>query len=191
MRSLIIATAAVVAILIAGVYVVVWDVELPTIGHAEPPPIVGVEPICADTLKQTKPDLEWTASDRQILNDYGKAKDVALEKLPLHDGDVIRVAGFLHVEFEWVALYPSRDALMRHERAPWVALQSLWPGEGYWGTRGPAISDRCAVVEGRYSHAWNSDSGLFGGMITVTRLQVWSTPYRPFSTAPRPATAKR
>ena len=74
----------------------------------------------------------------------------------------MRVAGVLHAEFEWVALYPSRAAMEEPSwRAPWVPLSSLWPDEPYWKTKGPLISDRCAVVEGTYVGGACGHFGMF------------------------------
>jgi hypothetical protein len=100
----------------------------------------------------------------------------------------VRVAGVLHAEFEWVALYPSRAAMEEQSwRAPWVGLGSLWPDEPYWKTKGPSISDRCVVIEGTYSGGAGGHFGMFNGTIgDVLRLAVWSTPHRPFVTPPPP-----
>jgi hypothetical protein len=69
--------------------------------------------------------------------------------------------------------------------APWVSLDSLWPGESWWRTRGPSITDRCAVVEGTYRD-FDSLPPLFKGAISDVRLDVWTTPFRPFITMPPP-----
>ena len=112
-------------------------------------------------------------------------KTVSLVELPLYDKDLVRVAGLLHVEFEWVALYPSWTALESRSHGPWVALGALWPREPYWRTRGPSISDRCAAVEGTYSAGPDGHDGMFNGAIRdVLRLDVWSTPHRGFVTTP-------
>ena len=64
---------------------------------------------------------------------------------------------------------------------------SLWPDEPYWRTKGPSISDRCVVVEGTYSGGAGGHFGMFNGTILdVLRLDVWSTPHRPFVTTPPP-----
>jgi hypothetical protein len=93
-----------------------------------------------------------------------------------------------HAEFEWVALYPSPAAMEEQStHAPWVTLSSLWPDEPYWKTKAPSISDRCVVVEGTYSGGKGGHMGMFDGTIEdVLRLDVWSTPHRPFVTTPPP-----
>jgi hypothetical protein len=107
--------------------------------------------------------------------------------LLFHNGDLVRVAGLLHAEFAWVALYPSRAALEDRWRAPWVSLGSLWPDEPYFLMKGPSISDRCVVVEGTYAYGPGGHSDMFNGTLRdVLRLDVWSTPYRPFITTPAP-----
>ena len=108
-------------------------------------------------------------------------KTVSLGDLPSQSGRLVRVAGVLHAEFEWVALYPSRAAMEEQSgRAPWVTLDSLWPDEPYWKRKGRSVSDRCVVVEGMYSGGAGGHFGMFNGTIgDVLRLDVWSTPHRP------------
>jgi hypothetical protein len=109
-------------------------------------------------------------------------------ELPLYDGQIVRIAGLLHVEFEWVGLYPSRTALMQGWRGPWVSLNTLWPGEPYWAAKGPSVSDRCALVEGKYASGASGHMAMFDGTIgDVLRLDVWSMPHRPFVTTPPPS----
>ena len=120
-------------------------VELPPVGSS-------VEQICAEAMQRTSADLSWVAPNRAEKVRGREIKAVTLGELAGHTGSLVRVAGVLHAEFEWVALYPSRAAMEEHlRRAPWVTLSSLWPDEPYWKTKGPSISDRCAVVEGTYS----------------------------------------
>jgi len=151
----------------------------------------SVEPICAEAMQHRAPDLTWVTPHRQ---ERGRDRDreattVALGELPLHQGSLVRVAGVLHAEFEWVALYPSRGAMEQRqpEQAPWVTLDPLWPDEGYLLTKAPSISDRCVVIEGTYSGGAGGHLGMFSGTIAdVRRLDVWSTPHRPFITTPTP-----
>jgi hypothetical protein len=134
------------------------------------------------------PDITWAAPAREAR--VGGAELTPLALLPTRGGRLVRVAGYLHLEFEWVALYPSRDAMEQRRQAPWVNFGILWQDEPYWKTRGPSISGRCAVVEGLYSHA-ASDGVLFHGHLTALRLDVWSTPYRPIDTmVPRAPSAR-
>jgi hypothetical protein len=131
-------------------------------------------------MRRSAADLSWVAPRREEQVRGRGIKTVTLGELPFHDGDPVRVAGLLHVEFEWVALYPSRTALEEGWRAPWVTLGSLWPDEPYWRTKGPSISDRCVALEGTYSGGPEGHFGMFNGTIRdVLRLDVWSTPHRP------------
>ena len=139
-------------------------------------------------MRQRPPDLSWVALDREERIRGREIKPAALGVLLLHNGSLVRVAGVLHVEFEWVSLYPSREAMEdRFRPGPWVTLSRLWPDEPYWITKAPSISDRCVVVEGKYSEGAGGHYGMFNGTIgDVVRLEVWSTPHRPFATMPPP-----
>jgi len=153
-----------------------------------PPPIApNVEPTCVDAMRRSAPDLSWVATDRDALIRRRGIRAATLGELVYGDGDVVRVAGFLHAEFEWEALHPSRASLVEGRQAPWVDFRSLWPGEPYWRTKGPMISDRCAIVEGVYVPGPGGHEGMFNGAIQdVVRLDVWSEPHRPYITTPLP-----
>ena len=181
MRTALIALGIVAVGLLAAAAFIDWRVELPPVGP-------GVEQICTETMQRASPDLSWVAQDREAKVRGREIKTVTLGELPSHSGGLVRVAGVLHAEFEWVGLYPSRAAMEDQSwRAPWVTLGSLWPDEPYWKTRGPSISDRCAVVEGTYSGGAGGHMGMFNGTVgDVLRLDVWSTPHRPFVTMPPP-----
>jgi hypothetical protein len=181
MRTALIALGIVAVGLLAAAAFIDWRVELPPVGPS-------VEQICAETMQRTSPDLSWVAQDREAKVRGLEIKTVTLGELPSHSGSLVRVAGVLHVEFESVGLYPSRVAMEDQSwRPPWVTLGSLWPDEPYWKTRGPSISDRCVVVEGTYSGGAGGHMGMFNGTIgDVLRLDVWSTPHRPFVTTPPP-----
>lgn len=184
MRTTLLAVALIAAGLVAVAVLVDRELPLPPIGP-------GVEQICAETMLRSTPDLSWVAQGREEKVRGREIKTVTLGELPSHSGGLVRVAGVLHAEFEWVALYPSRAAMEdQSSRAPWVTLGSLWPDEPYWQTKGPSISDRCVFVEGTYSGGAGGHFGHFGmfkGMIgNVLRLDVWSTPHRPFVTTPPP-----
>ena len=174
MRIALLALGIVAAGLLAAWALVDRRVELPPVGP-------DVEQICAETMQRTAADLSWVAQDREAKVRGREIKTVTLGELPSHSGRLVRVAGVLHAEFEWVGLYPSRAAMEEQSwRAPWVTLSSLWPDEPYWKTKGPSISDRCAVVEGTYSVGAGGHFGMFNGTIAdVLRLDVWSTPHRP------------
>ena len=144
MRTALIALGIIAVGLLAAAAVVAWRVELPPVSP-------GVEQICAETMQRTAADLSWVAPNREEKVRGRQIKTVTLSELPSHTGSLVRVAGVLHVEFEWVALYPSWAAMEEQSSlAPWVTLGSLWPDEPYRKTKGPSISDRCVVVEGTY-----------------------------------------
>jgi hypothetical protein len=141
-----------------------------------PDPGLGVERACADAIVRTMPDLSWVAPDRERRIQGRDIRDVTLALLPFHDGDLVRVAGVLRAEFEWVALYRSASAMRERSRAPWVSLDVLWRGEPFWQTKGPLISGRCVRVVGTYYGGAHTRFGMFDGAIRdVVRLDVWST----------------
>ena len=181
MRTALLALGIAAVGLLAASALVDWRVELPPVGPS-------VEQICAETMQRRVPDLSWLAPGREDKVRGRELKTATLGDLPSHSGSLVRVAGVLHAEFEWVALYPSRAAMEDPSwRAPWVTLGSLWPDEPFWKTKGPSISDRCVVVEGTYSGGTGDHMGMFNGTIgDVLRLDVWSTPHRPFVAMPPP-----
>jgi hypothetical protein len=182
MRTALIALGIFAIGLLAAATIVDWQrVEVPPVGRS-------VEQICAEAMRRTAADLSWSAPDREERVRGREITTVNLSELPAHSGRLVRVAGVLHAEFEWVALYPSRAAMEEQpSRSPWVRLTSLWPDEPYWKTKGPSISDRCVVVEGTYSSGAGGHEGMFNGTIgDVLRLDVWSSPHRPLATPPPP-----
>ena len=181
MRTRLLAIGLIIASLLAVVFLVDREVPLPPVGPS-------VEQVCVETMQRSTPDLSWVVEGREEKIRGREIKTVTLGELPSHNGHLVRVAGVLHAEFEWVGLYPSRAAMEeRSWRAPWVTLGSLWPDEPYWQTKRPSISDRCVIVEGTYAGGAGGHLGMFNGTIgDVLRLDVWSTPHRPFVTAPVP-----
>jgi hypothetical protein len=166
--------------LVAAATLVEWHEPLPPIGPR-------VEQVCVDTMQRSAPDRSWVAPDRDERLRSREVATVAIGDLPFHRGDLVRVAGVLHVEHEWVGLYPSRSAMDDGWIAPWVSFRSLWPSGAYLWNLGPSISDRCVVVEGTYVGGAGGHFGLFNGTIqNVSRLDVWSTPHRPFVMTPPP-----
>jgi hypothetical protein len=156
------------------------DAPLPAIGP-------DVEAICLDAMKRTAADLSWVAPGREQTIRGRTLTTATLGELPALDGRLVRVAGVLHLEFEGEALYSSRKAMEDDPfSGTWLSFRSLWPGEYAWRTRGPSVSDRCAVVEGPYSAGGRGHLGAFRGAIEVVRLDVWSTPHRPYIPAPTP-----
>lgn len=182
MRTALLALGIIAIGLLAVATIANWQrVEVPPIGP-------NVERLCAETMQRTAADLSWVAPNLAEKVRGREIKTVTLGELPGHAGSLVRVAGVLHAEFEWVALYPSRAAMEEQPwRSPSFRLTSLWPEEPYWRTKGPSISDRCVVVEGTYSGGAGGHFGMFNGTIEdVLRLDVWSTPHRPFVTTPPP-----
>jgi hypothetical protein len=177
---------------VAAALLLVPDGTLPPIGPS-------VEPICLEAMRHAKADLVWNAPDRDDRARGRTPTSVRLSELRFHSGELVRVEGLLHAEFEWVALYPSRAALEGRWRledrwpAPWIALESLWPNEAerWWRTRGPSISDRCVRVEGWYEGGAAGHFGVFDGTVDVLRLEVWSEPHRPFDMTPPPPPPRR
>lgn len=186
MRRTLLALGTVGAALLAFWLHVSRPAELPS-PFELPSPGPHLESVCAEAIRKTPPDHSWVSPDRAAPVTHRPPETVTLDQLPFLQGAVVRVAGVLHAESEWAALYPSRRAMEEDSfRAPWVRLSSLWPDEPCWNTR--PISDRCVVVEGTYRGGAGGHFGMFQGEIAdVHRLDVWSTPHRPFVTTPPPA----
>ena len=172
MRTAVLALGTLAVALFVAWALIDWRIALPRIGP-------GVEPVCAEVMQRQAPDLSWTAAGREEKVRGRDLKTVTVGELPAYSGRLVRVAGVLHAEFEWVALYRSAAAIEEAPgRAPWITLNTLWPDEPYWQTRGPAISGRCVLVEGTYSAGASGHFGMFSGTIRdVLRLDVWSTPH--------------
>lgn len=180
MRTTLLVSGLVAAGLLAAALSVERDAPLPAIS-------LGVEEVCVEAMRRSAPDLSWDVQGREETIGGRAIRIVPLRDLPSHHGSLVRVAGVLHVDYEWVALYPSRAAMdeMR-TRAPWVSLGSLWPDGPYWRTKGqgPTASDRCVVVEGTYWDGGRHRGTFTGTIADVLRPEVWSTPHRPFDTSP-------
>jgi hypothetical protein len=118
MRTALIALGIIaVGLLAAAAIVDRQRVEVPPIGPS-------VEQICAEAMQRRAADLSWVAPNRESVRGR-EIKTVTLGELPSHTGSVVRVAGVLHAEFEWVALYPSRAAMEEQSwRAPWVVKRA-------------------------------------------------------------------
>lgn len=177
-QRILLPVGGIVAIVVIA-FIALVDPESPPIPAVAP----GLDQVCNDAMERSRPDLSWVARERDARIIGRDIKAVSLVALPFYMGDVVRVTGVLHAEFEWVALYPSRTAIEDPKsHPPWVALGSLWPDEPYWETKAPLISDRCVIIEGPYD-AGNAHLNMFNGTIKAQRLDVWSVPHRPFITA--------
>lgn len=184
MRTVLLALGIVAAGLFATSAIADFRVELPPLNPS-------VEPVCVETMRRSAPDISWIAPGRESRIRDREIHVATLGELLIHNGDLVRVAGVLHAEFEWVALYSSRAAMDDDVwRAPWVSLNAVWPRElahPVWETA-RSISDRCVVVEGTYMLNPFGHSGIFNGRFTdVLRLDVWSAPHRPFRLVHPPA----
>jgi len=103
MRRALTAAGVIVAGVLAAV-LVRGDAPLPPIGP-------DVDPACIDTMRQGAADLLWVAPVRAQRIRGRELRPVTIGELPVHDGELVRVAGVLHLEFEGEALYPSRRAM--------------------------------------------------------------------------------
>ena len=174
-------------VLVTAVGAVAWVIisrplELPQVQPT-------LEPLCAEAMRRRPPDHSWRLPSSEKQLGAGTAVTINIGDLAAYGGQVVRVAGVLHVEFEAIGLYPSRAAMAeRRWLGPWVDLGTLWPDEPYWRTKGPLVSDRCVVVEGTYRAGAGGHFDRHNGTIAnVRRLDVWSIPHRPFASAPSPA----
>ena len=148
------------------------------------PPLVGpeVEKVCSDAMRRSKPDLTRGVSYRSAVDGHGTPKLVPLGMLPAHDGELVRVAGVLHAQFEWVALYPTRVSMEEDRfKAPWVRLRGL---ALEWHSIEKDISDRCVLIDAVYTGGAGGHLGVFRGELDVLHLQVWSDPHRPLFLPP-------
>jgi hypothetical protein len=160
------------------------SVQLPVVAE-----VGGVGPLCTETMARSEADLHWIAPERDEEIRRRGISNVSLDELEAYSDSLVRVAGVLHIEFEWVALHPSHEAIASSEfhRSPWVDFDSLWPNEPHSYTRRATVSDRCAVIEATYSGQSRGHMGLFNGTLRrVLRLDVWSKPHRPITKTPPP-----
>lgn len=103
MRKTLFAFGIVIALLIASAWLE---------REAQSPPVrPALEQVCAETMQRTPADHSWVAPNREEMVRSHQIQSVTLGELPAYDGRLVRVAGVLHAEFEWVALYPSRAAM--------------------------------------------------------------------------------
>ncbi len=147
MRRGIIALAGIAALaLVAGIGHRL-SVQLPVVAE-----VGGVGSRCTETMDRSEADLHWIAPERDEEIRRRGISNVSLDELEPYSDTLVRVAGVLHLEFEWVALHPSHEAIESSEfyRSPWVDFESLWPNEPHSYTRHATISDRCAVIEATY-----------------------------------------
>jgi hypothetical protein len=133
-------------------------------------------------------------SDIAALFDRSRIPDVTFGQLPARDGSVVRITGFMVGGL----IFPSREVALanRMGHGIWTRISVVFPQKPYWSTRGAAITDRCARIEGRI--AWRGQVGRDAhdyhdardGVVTdLLRVEVWSEPERPVIwELPRPPT---
>jgi hypothetical protein len=175
--------ALVAAVCVGGWVIIHRPMELP---HVQP----TVEQLCADTMRWRSPDHSWRRPGSANQLDAETVPTVSIGDLPSYGAQAVRVAGVLHAEFEWVALYPSRRAIDDTPwRAPWVELGRLWPDGPHWRTKGPVIADRCVVAEGVYLSGSGGPSACSTARLRTSVGSMWSTPLRPIVSSPAAASA--
>src|SRR5215217_140211 len=105
--------------------------------------------------------------------DAAPPRDVSLIALianpAAHDGELVRVTGFLNLEFEGSGLYTDRTAFdaMQTRDAVWIEKPERLDEQ-----RSLALTGRYALVEGRFNARNNGHMGLYSGAIEkVARLE--------------------
>jgi hypothetical protein len=180
MRKLIVAGLALTALL----GVALWNLRQP-----EPPSLASpvpwpygddlfIEPECAAAARNRPPDLVWTAPDVP-LDEFVPTpiRDIRVRMV----GNKVRLAGVLHVEYEFSGVFPTwADVDRQRYGAVRVAVRSLWRQEPYLATKAPRIRGRCAVIDGVVGRippladvVWAGTASVF----PVMRLAVWSEPF--------------
>jgi hypothetical protein len=170
------------------------------IGCERPRELPGIEtdPVCESVAKTREPDIVFASTPDAVR--ASPSVDVSFGELRSFGNQRVRVTGFLVVEFDHKALYPSREIAVAEWsdlRRPYRAIRGVWTilpnvfesGEPWWKTEGPAISYRCARVSGEFFRGPTVELPRFtfaDGRIKVSRLEVWSEPYRPYDIPTRP-----
>ena len=85
-----------------------------------------------------------------------------------YEGQVVRVSGFLHLEFEGNALYAHREDYDRHIRA-----NALWLSKPQCADNGKPFNDTYAAVEGTFTGRQRGHMDLYSGSINVTQCLKW------------------
>jgi hypothetical protein len=89
-----------------------------------------------------------------------------------YDGKIVRLIGYLHLEFEGDAIYLHREDFDRgiYENSVWINLPNdIKPGQRQ-AVNGHYVICTARFVAGRHGHM-----GMFAGELEdVTRLEVWS-----------------
>jgi hypothetical protein len=181
MRKLTIIAGLLAIGLAAGVTRTLFErVDLPP--RADPWP-VSEDPGCVQATSRP-PDYVFNGPPRHILANVPPVP-VRFADLPNSlEFRQVRMSGFLHVEFEHVALYSSwEQATAGSHNGLWLSLDPLFPHWAYWQSPGTDITDRCARVEAELLAVPSSRRSRCIGRLDVTRLEVWSKPYRPLTAA--------
>ena len=91
------------------------------------------------------------------------------------DGKLIRVIGFLNLEFEGDAVYLHKEDFEHaiSQNGIWVDIPDDFKGRS-------KLSGNYVLLEGIFDAKRHGHMGMFSGTIrTVSRAQVWSTPIKP------------
>jgi len=86
-------------------------------------------------------------------------------------GKLVRVMGYIHLEFEGNGLYPHQEDFERslHKNGVWINVERCGQGAK------PQLNDAYVLVEGIFSSQRHGHMGLWSGELTnVTRCVGWS-----------------
>lgn len=92
-------------------------------------------------------------------------------------GKLVRVIGYLRLEFEGNALYLHREDYMHaiSRNGIWVNLPLKWPHE-------KAINNKYVIVEGVFDAKNQGHMGMFSGELSsIQRADQWSDPADPIT----------
>jgi hypothetical protein len=182
MKKLLAAAVVLAAVILAGVRL--DDGRLPSI-----PPWAGPTDLVCVEVARRGPDMVFTSPKhtRRV-----EAREVPFWHLFSYDYDEtpVRVLGFLHGEGEDITLYASLEHAVEArdfhaEEVPRVSIPftHVFPEATRWAGNG----GRCARIEGWFVvHRPDQGAGVTGAFTDIVRVEVWSSPNRPVSSA-RPA----
>lgn len=180
-NALYVLAGAVAMLVIVGYRLVAQPVPVPEVAS-------GIDPACVAAMRQSAPDLTWTAPGRNKMVRTHAIATVSPGQVAFHDRERVRVLGMLLLAGSGHLLAFQDQARERESLlgVPSVNFRLLWPGEPYWLTKAPSVSGRCVVVEGTVSLSAAGGEVWSAGVIDdVVRLDVWSEPHRPLVRMPR------
>ena len=92
-----------------------------------------------------------------------------LARPEVFDGKRVRVAGYVHLEFEGNGIYLHREDEQRS-----LLRNGLWVDFSQGATMSEQCQDRYVIVEGTFRARHHGHLGLWGGAITdITRCTPW------------------